>query len=226
DAEKIQIKEGTGSDPGVGILWDGCPVIANGGTYAITSAGGDGYYTIRMIDIYGNAYGLPVRITEFDTPAAPAIRVYKSGTTVVSGTAVAGSTVKVVVGSKSYSATADSKGAWSVKTASLKVGTVIKANVTSQFGKVSGTTSVRVKNQQLKKPSVKKAKKNTKKVIGTAKAKTTVYVKIGKKTYKAKVNAKGKFTVKTKKLKKNTKLTLYIKDAAGNTSKKVSYKVK
>ncbi len=226
DAEKLQIKEGTGSDPGVGILWDGCPEIVNGGTYAITSAGGDGYYTIRMIDIYGNAYGLPVKITEFDTPAAPAVRVYKSGTKVVSGTAVADSAVKVLVGNKSYSAKADSKGAWSVKTATLKVGTVIKATVTSQFGKVSAATTVRVKNQALKKPTVTKAKKNTKKVIGKAKAKCTVYVKIGKKTYKAKVNAKGKFTVKTKKLKKKMKLTVYVQDAAGNTSKKVTYKVK
>lgn len=228
DVQSFQIKSGykTGSDVYFGVLWKDCPVIANGGTHVITKAGDDGYYTIRMVDIYGNVYGLPVKVTEFDTPAAPVVRIYKSGTTVVSGTAVSGSTVNVQVGNKSYSAKADSKGAWSVKTSSLKVGTVIKANVTNQFGKVSGTASVRVKNRPLKKPTVKKAKKNTKKVIGKAKAKCTVYVKIGKKTYKAKVNAKGKFTVKTRKLKKKMKLTIYIQDSAGNTSKKISYKVK
>lgn len=229
DAEKLQIKSGlkTGSDVYFGILWEDCPEIAAGGSYDITAAGADGYYTIRMVDKYDNVYGLPVRITEFDTPANPVIRVYKSGTTVVSGTSVPNGTLKVQVGSKSYSnVKANSKGAWSVKTTRLKVGTAIKASVVSQFGKASHTVTVSVKNQTLKKPKVTKAKKNTKKVIGTAKAKSTVYVKIGNKTYKAKANAKGKFTVKTKKLKKKMKLTIYAKDAVGNTSKKVSYKVK
>lgn len=228
DAESLKIKSGyiTGSSLDVGILWGSCLETENGGDFTITTAGSDGYYTIRMVDIYGNIFGLPVEITEFDTPTSPVIRVYKSGTTVVSGTAVANGTLKVQVGKKSYSVKADSKGAWSVKTSSLKVGTVISASVTSQFGKVSNTVKVSVKNQAIKKPKVTKAKKNTKKVIGTAKAKSTVYVKIGKKTYKAKANAKGKFTVKTKKLKKKMKLTIYAKDVAGNTSKKVSYKVK
>lgn len=79
----------------------------------------------------------------------------------------------------------------------------------------------------LQKPKLKKYKKNTKKIIGTAPKKSVVKVKVGKKTYTAKANAKGNFTVKLKaKLKKKQKIVIYAKMNGYKNSKKVTYKVK
>ncbi|WP_302626200.1 Ig-like domain-containing protein [uncultured Eubacterium sp.] len=79
----------------------------------------------------------------------------------------------------------------------------------------------------LKAPKLKKYKKNTKKITGTATKKATVKVKVGKKTYTVKANAKGKFTVKLKaKLKRKTKIVVYAKLKGYKDSKKVTYKVK
>lgn len=79
----------------------------------------------------------------------------------------------------------------------------------------------------LKAPKLKKYKKNTKKITGTATKKATVKVKIGKKTYTVKANSKGKFTVKLKaKLKRKNKIVIYAKLKGYKDSKKVTYKVK
>lgn len=225
DASDIRIKPGKNQDLS-GILWEDADTIGDGEAYTITEGSEDGWFTIRMVDKYSNVYGKSVQITEFDKPSVPEVKTYKSGTKKVSGTAVAGGVVSVKVSGKIYPVTADNSGAWSVQTALLKAGVKVEVSVTSTFGVSSDTAVLTVKNISFAKPKITKAKKNTKKVVGKAKANTTVYVKIGKKTYSAKAGASGKFTVKTAKLKKKTKLKVYAKDAAGNTSKKTSYTVK
>lgn len=137
DAKTIKIQSGNKGTSGwelMGVLWDGEDEIANGGTYEITKAGSGGYYTIRMQDTYGHVYGCPVEVTEFDTPKAPVIRQYVSGTKKISGTAVPEGTVTVTAGKNTYTAVAGVDGAWSVAVKLLKVDTVITADVTSSFG--------------------------------------------------------------------------------------------
>ena len=85
---------------------------------------------------------------------------------------------------------------------------------------------MKVANRRIASPKVKRVKKNAKKITGKAVKKAKVFAKIGKKTYKATVSAKGKFTIKVKKVKKGTKIKVYVKDTAGNTSKTVTVKVK
>lgn len=76
-------------------------------------------------------------------------------------------------------------------------------------------------------PKIKTAKKNTKVINGTSKAKLKVYVKYNGKTYKTTANSKGKWTVKVnKKLTAKAKITAYVKNANGAKSKTTSYKVK
>lgn len=90
----------------------------------------------------------------------------------------------------------------------------------------SGEETVAEK-KQLSKVVLKKYKKGTKVVKGTAKAKSQVVLKVGKKTYTVKASKKGTFTVKLKKkLKKGQKITVYAKLAGYKNSKKVSRKVK
>ncbi len=81
--------------------------------------------------------------------------------------------------------------------------------------------------KQLAKVVLKKYKKGTKVIKGTATAGSRVVLKVGKKKYTVKVSKKGKFTVKLKKkLKKGQKITVYAKLAGYKNSKKVSKKVK
>lgn len=90
-----------------------------------------------------------------------------------------------------------------------------------------GSAATIVKKEQLPKVVLKKYKKGTKLVKGTAKAGSQVVLKVGKNTYTVKVSKKGKFTVKLKKkLKKGQKITVYAKLARFKNSKKISKKVK
>ena len=90
-----------------------------------------------------------------------------------------------------------------------------------------GSAATIVKKVQLPKVVLKKYKKGTKVVKGTAKAGSQIVLKVGKKTYTVKVSKKGKFTVKLKKkLKKGQKITVYAKLAGFKNSKKVSKKAK
>lgn len=90
-----------------------------------------------------------------------------------------------------------------------------------------GSAATIVKKEQLPKVVLKKYKKGTKVVKGTAKAGSLVVLKVGNKTYTVKVSKKGKFTVKLKKkLKKGQKITAYAKLAGWKNSKKVSKKTK
>ncbi|MDE6252460.1 MAG: pre-peptidase C-terminal domain-containing protein [Lachnospiraceae bacterium] len=69
-------------------------------------------------------------------------------------------------------------------------------------------------------PKITSYKKNTNYVSGSGEAGTTVIVKYNGKSYKGKVNSKGKFKVKVAKLKSGKKITVTLKDKAGNASSK------
>lgn len=68
--------------------------------------------------------------------------------------------------------------------------------------------------------TVKKVKKNAKKVSGISIAGASIKVKVGKKTYKGIANTKGKFTVKTKKIKKDIKVKVTASLAGYKTKSK------
>lgn len=102
----------------------------------------------------------------------------------------------------------------------------VKDNEDKNQKKENGEETVTAK-KQLSKVVLKRYKKGTKLVKGTAKAGSQVVLKVGKKTYTVKVSGKGKFSVKLKKkLKKGQKITVYAKLAGFKNSKKVSKKVK
>lgn len=224
DQYKLWAQEGTVRiDYFPSIYWRDNTLLS-GNTYIITK---NGTYTIRASDIYGNVYGKVVTINDFTKPDAPVVAKYKSGTKEVTGRAVENGTVTVTVGKTRYTAKADASGTYKVtlKTV-LKVGTKITVSVKSPMDMVSTVTTVTVKNQKIATPKVTRYKKNTKVVKGTAKKNTTVYVKIGKKTYKGKASSKGAYSVKVPKLKKGTSINVYVKDSYGNYSNNRSVKVK
>lgn len=85
--------------------------------------------------------------------------------------------------------------------------------------------TVRQKYGTTSKPVITSAKKGTKCVKGKKLAKSTIYVKIGKKVY-TKYSAGRNFSISTKKLKKGQKILVWQVTLAGKQSKKISYKVR
>lgn len=76
------------------------------------------------------------------------------------------------------------------------------------------------------KPKITAYKRNTCFIKGTGEKNTTVFARIGKKTYKAYVSKTGKFIIKTPVLKKKMKITVYVKDDAGNKGAAAAVTVK
>lgn len=97
----------------------------------------------------------------------------------------------------------------------------------TSLSKENNSSVIIKKIKVLKAPKLKKYKRNTKKIIGTALKKSTIKIKIGKKKYTVKANIKGKFTIKLKsKLKKKSKIIVYATKKGYKRSKTVVYKVK
>ncbi len=96
-------------------------------------------------------------------------------------------------------------------------------------GKIKITPHIKgvAKAKKLKAPKLKKYKRGSKKVSGTAPKKSTVTVKIGKRKYTKKATAKGKFSIRLKtKLKKKTRIKIYATKKGYKKSRTVTYKVK
>ena len=85
------------------------------------------------------------RGTDTTAPSAPVVNPVKAGTTAVTGTAEAGSTVEVTLpdGSK-VSAKADQDGNFSVPVSGLKEGDTVSVTATDDAGNTSNPTSVTV----------------------------------------------------------------------------------
>lgn len=83
-----------------------------------------------------------------------------------------------------------------------------------------------LKDGTLKAPKIATPKVGATTVTGTGAAYTTVNVKVSNKTYKATVDKEGKWSVKTPKLKKGDKITAYLKNTAGSSSKTTIVTVK
>ncbi|WP_455460185.1 Ig-like domain-containing protein, partial [Streptococcus salivarius] len=83
--------------------------------------------------------------TDTTAPTAPVVNPVKAGTTAVTGTAEAGSTVEVTLpdGSK-VSAKADKEGNFSVPVSGLKEGDTVSVTATDEAGNTSSPTSVTV----------------------------------------------------------------------------------
>ena len=134
-------------------------------------------------------------------PSAPVVNPVKAGTTAVTGTAEAGSTVEVTLpdGSK-VSAKADQDGNFSVPVSGLKEGDTVSVTATDDAGNTSNPTSVTVgKGIDTTAPSapvVNLVKAGDTVITGTAEAGSTVVVMLpdGSKV-SAKADQDGNFSV-------------------------------
>ena len=164
-------------------------------------------------------------------PSAPVVNPVKAGTTAVTGTAEAGSTVEVTLpdGSK-VSAKADQDGNFSVPVSGLKEGDTVSVTATDDAGNTSNPTSVTVgKGIDTTAPSapvVNLVKAGDTVITGTAEAGSTVEVTLpdGSKV-SAKADQDGNFSVPVSGLKEGDTVSVTATDDADNTSNPTSVTV-
>ena len=212
------------------------PVELGGANEALEHGEIEGYVFDRTVTdkVEGTVTHIFKRVkaeTDTTAPTTPVVNPVKAGTTAVTGTAEAGSTVEVTLpdGSK-VSAKANQDGNFSVPVSGLKEGDTVSVTATDDAGNTSNPTSVTVgKGTDTTAPSapvVNPVKAGTTAVTGTAEAGSTVVVTLpdGSKV-SAKADQDGNFSVPVSGLKEGDTVSVTATDDAGNTSSPTSVTV-
>ena len=167
--------------------------------------------------------------TDTTAPTAPVVNPVKTGTTAVTGTAEAGSTVEVTLpdGSK-VSAKADQDGNYSVPVSGLKEGDIVSVTATDEAGNTSSPTSVTVgKGLNTIAPSApvvntdltgKAGTRTPIDVIAEPGTKIELFDKDGNKIGEATADTNGKATIIPTVAIPEGNVTARATDAAGNVS--------
>ncbi|MFC0187309.1 Ig-like domain-containing protein [Fictibacillus aquaticus] len=226
------------SEPGAAIT-----VMAGTTKVGSTKAASTGAFTVKLTvkqkagtklsvtaaDTAGNTSAATVvTVTDKTAPAVPVVNVVDNNDLKVTGKTEAGAKVIVKAGTKVIgSATATSKGTFTVTIKVQKAGTALYVTATDKAGNISTAKKVIVKDViKPAAPKVNKVDSNDKTVTGTAEAGSTITVKVGSKVIgTAKAGSNGKFTVKIKAQKANTYLYVTATDAAKNVSAAAKVKV-
>lgn len=169
-----------------------------------------------------------ITVADKTAPGAPSVNSVSDKSTSVTGKTEAGAKVTIKAGKKTLgTATANSKGSYTVKISKQKASTTLSVTAKDKAGNTSKAKTVKVSDKTAPAaPTVNKVKASTTKVTGKTEAGAKVTVKAGKKTLgTATANSKGSYSVKIKKQKSGTQLSVTAKDKAGNTSKARTIKV-
>jgi len=171
----------------------------------------------------------PVTLTVIDqtSPTRPAVKSVGDHITKLTGTAEAGSTVRVKSGIKQLGAAkANSAGKFTVTMKTKqKAGTLLKITATDKAGNVSAATTIKVIDQTPPaKPTVSiRATSKTITVTGESEAYSTVYFRgKGKIIGTQQTDAKGNYTIKISRQKIAKILRIYAQDRANNQSERVT----
>jgi hypothetical protein len=185
--------------------------------------------TITAKDSAGNvSSSAAVTVADVIAPSKPFVYKVDNNENVVTGKAVANSTVTVKAGNKVLgTAKATSKGVFSAKIVVQKAGTKLTITAKDSAGNVSSSAAVTVADVIApSKPIVYKVDSNDKVVAGKAEANSSVNVKVGSISLgSANADSKGNYSVKLKAQKIGTTLAVTAKDVAGNISKTTTTKV-
>jgi hypothetical protein len=176
--------------------------------------------TVTATDGSGNtSLARTVTVLDKTAPSAPRVNSVSDKSKEVTGTTEAGATVTVTIGTKSYTAKADTKGNFKVTITAQKAGTKISIAARDAAGNTSIATTITVLDKTAPStPTVNSISDQSKEVTGKAEASSTITVTIGTKKYTAKTDAKGSFKVSIPQQKAGTKLSVTATDAAGNVS--------
>ncbi|MDQ0428416.1 subtilisin family serine protease/predicted nucleic acid-binding Zn-ribbon protein [Planomicrobium stackebrandtii] len=167
-------------------------------------------------------------VTDATPPAKPVVDKVIAGAVKVTGTAEAGSTVKVISkGVLLGEAVAASNGAYSIAVAKQQTGTALSVTATDSAGNVSSARETGVVDGTAPALSFEnKVTHHSTRIIGTAEAASIVSVKNGSTTIgTATTDSKGSYEVNIKKQKVGTNLSITAMDADGNSSAAISVTV-
>ncbi|RHB49638.1 Ig-like domain-containing protein [Exiguobacterium sp. AM39-5BH] len=186
---------------------------------------------VRLVDASGNASDVTRVIVAEDASARPSAPVVKSVTNssrVLTVLGEPGQSLVLTLGSSTYSGKFDANGTYRRAISLQKVGTPITAQAKSNKGAQSDLVKTKVvTDRYAPKPGrVSPAVTTTStSVIGKAEPYATALVTVGTKTYSAPVMSTGKFVVKIPKQKIGQKMSLVIRDGAGNKSARATITV-
>ncbi|WP_339184429.1 Ig-like domain-containing protein [Bacillus sp. FSL R5-0416] len=183
---------------------------------------------IYLIDSKGIKSGSKIaKVLDKTSPKTPTVNAVTDHSTTIAGNAEINAKVYAWIGSKKLGVATAKSGKYSMKISKQKANSVIKVYAVDSAGNKSGTKSLKVLDKTVPSaPSVNKVTTKTTTITGKGEKYTTVYVyNKSKKVGTAKLDKKGQYKVKIKKQKKNVRLTIYLKDAAGNKSKSKTVKV-
>ncbi|OIK09410.1 hypothetical protein BIV60_24020 [Bacillus sp. MUM 116] len=178
----------------------------------------DGKYTLVVKDEEGNTTKIIFTIDK-TKPATPSMNSVSDLSTIVTGKAEAGSTVKLSINNMyQKSTTAAANGIYKFTISKQKSGTTISVTATDKVGNVSAPKSLKVVDKTP--PAIQSVNKVTSKskiVTGSAEKYATVKIYRGSTLIgKGAVYSNGKFSVAIKTQKANTYLKVYVIDKAGN----------
>jgi len=147
-------------------------------------------------------------------PNVPVVNVVNNKLNAVTGITEKYAVVTVLIGTKSYSAKADSVGNFKVAIPIQNSGNSFKVTSTAA-GKVSNTRFLTVTRVAPNIPVVNPVRYYSTSVTGKTEKYAVVVVKIGTKVYTSKANIYGNFKVTIPKQKAGTYLSVSAKDAKG-----------
>lgn len=183
--------------------------------YLVSKAGS---YTLVVKDSVMNTTTIKFTIDK-TKPTTPTMNTVSDQSTTITGTAEAGSTVKLYINSKlQKSTTAASNKSYKFTISKQKSGTTVSVTATDKAGNVSATKSLKVLDKTPPAlPVVNKVTSKSKTVTGSAEKYASVKIYRGSALIgQSSVNSSGKFSVSIKVQKANTYLKVYVTDKSGN----------
>ncbi|MEE6451397.1 Ig-like domain-containing protein [Gottfriedia acidiceleris] len=185
--------------------------------YLVSKAGS---YTLVVKDSVMNTTTIKFTIDK-TKPTTPTMNTVSDQSTTITGTAEAGSTVKLYINSKFQKSTiAASNKSYKFTISKQKSGTTVSVTATDKAGNVSATKSLKVLDKTPPAlPVVNKVTSKSKTVTGSAEKYASVKIYRGSTLIgQSSVNSSGKFSVSIKVQKANTYLKVYVIDKSGNKS--------
>ncbi|MGG2025520.1 Ig-like domain-containing protein [Gottfriedia sp. S16(2024)] len=179
-----------------------------------------GKYTLVVKDEESNTTTITFTIDK-TKPTTPTMSTVSDQSTTVTGTAEAGSTVKLYINGKfQKSTTAASNKSYKFTISKQKSGSTVSVTATDKAGNVSATKSLKVLDKTPPAlPVVNNVTSKSKTVTGSAEKNASVKVYRGSTLIgQSSVNSSGKFSVSIKVQKANTYLKVYVIDKSGNKS--------
>ncbi|MDR4949824.1 Ig-like domain-containing protein [Neobacillus cucumis] len=175
--------------------------------------------TVSYVDkLNARSFPTTISVTDKTAPPAPAVNTVNNKSADLSGKTEANATVTVTIAGKAYSTKANLYGTYKVAIPIQNTGTSISVTAKDSAGNVSAARSTTVIRVAPNMPTVSTVRYYSTSVTGSTEKDATVIVTIGTKTYTTKANLYGTYKVNITKQAVGTKLSVYAKDAKGQTS--------